>query len=302
MNQYFPEAVYKQNQMIVNVNARLSPKFSLFGFYNLSFANTDGAGGEVSNSYNLSQDYGRAGFVSRHMVFLMGNYSAPWNLRFNPFIVARSGRPYNIVTSEDLTGDNFINDRPGYADSSECGSASAEFVTTPFGCLDLTPGPNEKLLGVNLGNSPASVAVNLRVSRAFGIGPKVESSGAQQGGGPRGPGGPPGGGRGGGGPGGGLGPGGLSGGGGPPRGMFGGGGTGRKYSLTFSAQALNLFNNINYGTPTGTISPSPILDSSGDVTGYGPGGNFGKSRGLAGQMFSQGAASRRIFLQAVFSF
>jgi hypothetical protein len=75
--------------------------------------------------------------------------------------------------------------------------------------------------------------------------------------------------------------------------MFGGGGTGRKYSLTFSAQALNLFNNINYGTPTGTISPSPILDSSG---------NFGKSRGLAGQMFSQGAASRRIFLQAVFSF
>jgi hypothetical protein len=84
--------------------------------------------------------------------------------------------------------------------------------------------------------------------------------------------------------------------------MFGGGGTGRKYSLTFSAQALNLFNNINYGTPTGTISPSPILDSSGDVTGYGPGGNFGKSRGLAGQMFSQGAASRRIFLQAVFSF
>ncbi len=301
VEQYFPEAVYKQNQMIVNINARLSPNFGLFGFYNLSFANTDGAGGEVSNSYNLSQDYGRAGFVSRHMVFLMGNYSAPWNLRFNPFIVARSGRPYNIVGSEDLTGDNFINDRPGYADSSECGPASAEFVTTPFGCLDLTPGPNEKLLGMNLGNSPASVAVNLRVSRGFGIGPKLESSGAQQEGGPRGPGGPPGGGRGGGGPGGGLGPGGLSGGGGPPRGMFGGG-TGRKYSLTFSAQALNLFNNINYGTPTGTISPSPILDSSGDVTGYGPGSNFGKSRGLAGQMFSQGAASRRIFLQAVFSF
>jgi hypothetical protein len=298
VNQYFPEAVYKQNQMIVNVNARISPKFSVFGFYNLSFANTDGAGGEVSNSYNLSQDYGRANFVSRHMVFLMGNYTAPWNLRFNPFIVARSGKPYNIVTGSDLTGDNFMNDRPGIADSSQCSSGSAEFVTTSFGCLDTTPGSGENLLGMNLGNSPASVAINLRVSRGFGIGPKVESSGVQQGGGP---GGPPGGGRGGGGPGGGLGPGGLGGGGGPPRGMFGGS-TGRKYSLTFSAQALNLFNNINYGTPTGTISPTAIEDSAGDVTGYGPGGNFGKSRGLAGQMFSQGAASRRIFLQAVFSF
>jgi hypothetical protein len=84
--------------------------------------------------------------------------------------------------------------------------------------------------------------------------------------------------------------------------MFSGGGTGRKYNLNFSVQALNLFNNVNYGTPTGTVSPSPVFDSAGDVTGYSPGDNFGRSRGLAGQMFSQGAASRRVFLQAVFSF
>ncbi len=303
VQQYLPEAVYKQNQLIVNVNARLSPKFSVFGFYNLSFANTDGAGGEVSNSYNLSQDYGRAAFVSRHQIFLMGNYTAPWSLRFNPFIVARTGRPYNIVTGNDLTGDNFINDRPALADGSLCGSGSSQYVTTSFGCLNVTPGPGDQLLGMNLGNSPTSVAVNMRLSRSFGIGPKVESTGMQDGGPRGGPGGggPPGGGRGGG-PGGGLGPGGLSGGGGPPRGMFSGGGTGRKYNLNFSVQALNLFNNVNYGTPTGTVSPSPVFDSAGDVTGYSPGDNFGRSRGLAGQMFSQGAASRRVFLQAVFSF
>lgn len=84
--------------------------------------------------------------------------------------------------------------------------------------------------------------------------------------------------------------------------MFGSQNSGRKYSLTFNAQALNLFNNINYGTPTGTISPTPIQDSTGTVIGYGPGTQFEKSRGLAGQMFSQGSASRRIFFQAVFSF
>ena len=81
--------------------------------------------------------------------------------------------------------------------------------------------------------------------------------------------------------------------------MFGPAGTGRKYSLNFSAQALNLFNDIDYGTPTGTISPPKDPDASGF---YGPGAQFDKSTTLAGGMFSQGSAARRIFLQAVFTF
>ncbi len=301
VDEYYPEAVFKQNQMILNVNARLSPRFGVFGFYNLSFANTNGAGGEVSNSYDLHQDYGRAAFVNRNMVFLMGNYTGPWKIRFNPFLIAQSGKPYNIVTSNDLTGDNFFNNRPAYADNSECSSGSSRYVTTDFGCLDVLPDSGETPIPVNMGNSPASVAFNLRVSRSFGIGPKVESS-ANNNGGPPG-GGPPGGGgrRGGGGPGGGFGPGGFGGGGGGPRGMFGQG-SNRKYSLTFSAQALNLFNNVNYGTPTGTISANEVTDADGNPLYYTPGSMFGKSRGLAGRIFSQGPASRRIFFQAVFSF
>jgi hypothetical protein len=233
------------------------------------------------------------------MVFLMANYTGPWNIRFNPFLIARSGKPYNIVSGRDLTGDNFLNNRPAYADSSLCSSPTGRYVTTSFGCLDVLPESGEDLLPVNLGDSPASVAFNLRVSRSFGIGPKVESS-ANSGppdGGPRG-----GGRREGGGPGGGFGPGGFGGGGGGPRGMFGGQGSGRKYSLTFSAQALNLFNNVNYGTPTGTVSSSEVKDANGNLLYFGPGSAFGRSRGLAGQIFSQGPASRRIFFQAVFSF
>ena len=77
----------------------------------------------------------------------------------------------------------------------------------------------------------------------------------------------------------------MMGGGGP--GMMGGGGaTDRKYALTFSVQALNLFNNINYGQPIGTVN-SP---------------RFGQSTSLAYGMFSSGAASRRIFVQAGFTF
>lgn len=302
VREYYPEAVFKQNQMIVNVNARLSQHFSMFGFYNLSFANSNGAGGTASNSYNINQDYGRAGFVSRNMVFLMGNVQGPWQLRFNPFLVARAGSPYNIVTSQDLSGDNFLNNRPAIADSSLCTSdaTSGRYIPTSYGCMDVTPDPGAALIPINLGNGPASVAFNLRMSRSFGIGPKVEASAGNNGMPPGG--GPPPGGGGRGGPGGGLGPGGLGGGGGP-RGMFGAQTNTHKYSLTFTAEALNLFNNINYGTPTGTIAPTPVYDSTGtDITGYTAGSNFGKSRGLAGMMFSSGPASRRVFFQAVFSF
>jgi len=289
INEYYPEAVFKQNQVIVNVNARISPRLNFFGFYNLNYANSDSAGGTASNSYNLNQDYGRAGFVSRNGVFLMGNYTGPWAIRFNPFLIANAGRPYSIVSSYDLTGDNYLNDRPASVSSSLCTPGSTEYYQTSFGCLDTTPQMGETLLPVNTATGPAAVAFNLRVSRVFGFGPKLTSTSQAANGVPP-PGGPPGGGggggRGGGGPGGGFGPGGFGGGG---RGAFGGPPTsGRKYSLNLSAQALNLFNNIDYGTPNGTVGSQ----------------EFGRSTSLAQGPFSApgGSAARRIFFQAVFSF
>jgi hypothetical protein len=282
VQEYYPEAVFKENQMILNVNARVSQKLGFFGFYNLSFANTNGAGGSASNSYNLSQDYGRAPFVHRNMLFLMGNYTAPWNLRLNPFLIVHSGRPYNIVSGKDLTGDNFINDRPSYADASLCTPGQDQYFQTQYGCLNSLPGPSDTLVPMNLGTGPAAVAFNLRLSKTLGVGPKTESSGGVNGGGF---GGEHHGGRG---PGGGLGPGGLGGGGRGGPGMMGPSGTGRRYNLTFSVQALNLFNNVNYGTPVGTLGSS----------------QFGRSTSLANGPFSGpgGSTSRRVFFQAVFAF
>ncbi len=293
VNEFYPEAVFKQDQVILNWNARINPRFSVFGFYNWTRAKTDSAGGTASNSYNLSQDYGRASFASTNMLFLMGGLTAPWNIRVNPFLVAQSGRPYNIVTNNDLTGDNFYNNRPALAaDSSLCtvDSDNPRYAQTSFGCLDTTPDAGYTPIGMNLGNGPAAVALNLRLSRSIGIGPRTQGAGqnGMQG---------PGGGRGG--RGGGLGPGGLNGGGGPPRGMFGGS-TDRKYSLTFSAQALNLFNNVDYGTPSGIVMPT-WDDTTGTLTA---GSRFGHSYSLARGMFASPTSSsvRRIFFQAEFSF
>jgi hypothetical protein len=299
VDQIYPEATFNQNQIIVNVNARLKPTLSIMGFYTASFAKGDT--GTASNSYNLRQDYGRSSFVMPNMVFLMGNYTGPWGISFNPFLVAQSGRPFNVtIGGVDLTGDNFFNDRPAYAASSgSCGSGSAQFVQTTFGCLDVNPQAGETLLPVNIGNSPAAVAVNLRVSRSFGVGPKLQQKPATGAGGPQG--GPPPMMGMGGGPGGGGGGGGYRGGGGGG-GPFGpGANTGRKYSLTFSAQALNLFNNIDYGTPSGSIVPTL---QTGSTTEYGPGPRFLKSTSLASGMFASpsGSAARRIFFQAAFNF
>jgi hypothetical protein len=76
--------------------------------------------------------------------------------------------------------------------------------------------------------------------------------------------------------------------------------TGHKYSLTFSAQALNLFNDIDLGTPSGSVSP--LFNSATGITG--PGSRFERSTSLAGGIFASpsGSAARRIFVQAAFSF
>jgi hypothetical protein len=306
--EYYPEAVFKQNQLVASVNAKVTKNLNFTGFYTLSFANGNG-NGPASDAYNLDKDYGRAGFVTRNNLFAMASYAGPWGIRFNPMLVAQAGRPYNVRLATDPLN-NLFNQRPGYAASSACAATTGQYVQTTFGCLDTQPSSSEAILPVNLGSGPAAVAVNLRISRGFGLGPKLGSTNQDNGGGPP-PGGPPdgggpgggrgpggGGGRGGGGGGGGFGPGGFGMGGGGRGGTGGGAGTGRKYSLTFSAQALNLFNDVDYGQPMGTVIPT-LNSSTGQ---YGPGDRFGASTSLAGGFFSQGSAVRRIFVQATFAF
>jgi hypothetical protein len=70
------EGLFKQNQLIININARVTPKLNLSGFYN--FTSVHSNTGTASNSYNLMQDYRRAGFASPNMIFLMGNYMGPF--------------------------------------------------------------------------------------------------------------------------------------------------------------------------------------------------------------------------------
>jgi hypothetical protein len=275
--QYVSEGVFRQNQLIVNTNIRVGAKLQLFGFYTLNYANSDtsGVASFASNSYNISQDYGRASFDVRQRLFLGGSIGMPYAVRLSPFLVASSGSPFNIFTSSDLNGDSQFNDRPALAPGATCGNPN--IFCTPLGTFNASPTAGEKLVPINFGTGPTHVTLNMRLSKTFGFGPKLKSGATNQ---PTpGQGGGGGGSRGGGGPRGGP----LFGGGGP---INLGGNSDRRYSFTLSASARNIFNKVNLGNPGGVLG-SPFFD---------------KFNSLQGGPFSTGVAVRRIDLQATFSF
>jgi len=302
--QYDSEGIFRQNQLIANFRTNLGSKLSLFGFYMLNYANSDlgagsggggggfgsgGGGGStisanfLSNSYDPMADYGRSSFDVHHRVVVGGTVSLPYAFRLNPFIILSSGQPYNVTAGQDLNGDSIFNDRPALASAATCSvvQIASGLACTQLGTFNLAPAPGQKLIPINIGNGPALFTANLRLSKTFGFGREV---GAGQG--PRsGQGGAGGGGRGGF-PGGGLGGRGLSGSGGPGGPFSSAAASNRRYNLTFSVAARNVFNRVNLAPPVGNLA-SPL---------------FGESNALAGGPYSFGSATRRIDLQVVFSF
>jgi hypothetical protein len=273
--QFQSGGVYKENQLLINGNARLR-KLTLFGFYslNLADANTSGAGFFPTSNTDTKVDYGRASFTHASFAVVGGSWQLPYSFSASPFIIVQSGTPYNLTTGLDPTGSSIYNQRPFFTngDSGRC-RISRDFSSTQTGSL--TPVP------INYCDGPSNFTFNLRASRTFGFGEKTGGSNAAQGGGSgrnNGPGGGPGG----------LGGGTRAGGPGGVRGGFGpqGASSGHRYTFTLGAQAFNLFNVIPYGTPTSSLS-SP---------------RFGQFTTLAAGPFSSSTASRRITLQATFNF
>ena len=253
--------------MIVNANVRIGSKVSLFGWYTLNSvnANTNGAGSFPNNQYDLAQNYGPTAYDVRNRLFVGGTIALPRGFRLNPFLVASSGIPFNITLGQDYNGDSIFNDRPTLATPGQTGP---NIVVTKWGTFNLTPQAGQTVIPPYYGTGPGRFALNLRLSKTIGFGPETKSGGGMSGG--------PGGGRG-------------------PRGGFGGamGGamglgsaTNRRYNLTFSVNARNIFNDINYAPLVGNLS-SPI---------------FGQPNAIAGGPYGSSSAPRKIELQAMFNF
>ena len=272
--QYVSEAVFRQSQLIANTNVRIGSKVQLFGYYVLNYSNSDtsGVSSFPSNSYNISEDYGRSSFDYRNRFFLGGSFGFPLNIRLSPFIVAWSGLPFNITTTNDLNNDSIFNDRPGLVSTATCPTSvntpPSTVYCTPLGTFDSAPTAGEKIVPVNYGSGPAHATVNLRLTKTFGFGPKASGPTGNTHGGP--------------------------GGGGHSHGpLFGSGpmgipsGSDRRYNLSFGVSARNAFNKVNFGNPSGILG-SHFFDTPNGLASNGP--------------FSNGAANRRIDLFATFNF
>ena len=267
--QYGSRGVYNQRQMTMNANIH-TRYITMGGFYALSFANsnTNGASNFTTNAVNPGVDYGRAAFSHKQFSVIYGSVNLPFKFTASPFLIAQSGAPYNITTGTDINSDSVYNDRPAFSSLPTSCTNAASFITPAAGS-SYTPIP------INYCTAPGNFTLNMRIARTFGFGPSTgpKPGAAGQQGGPdasrvgqmiAG-----GGGRGGRGPGG-----------------MGGGNSGRRYNLTFGAQGSNIFNKVPLGTPVGTLT-SP---------------KFGQAINIGGQPFGQGAAVRRITLQATFNF
>ncbi len=288
---YETDGIYKQNQLIVNINSRINSKISLFGFYAYGHVNTN-VNGAPSNPYNFNADYGPASYDIRNRVNINGSLLLPFGIRMSPNITYNSAPPFNVTQGIDEFGDTLFNTRPalapaGYSAPSCTQTIASElmpclangtikgtvyhFVINPQ-AAGLSPLPE------GFFRSFGQFQFNVRISRTWGFGepttPNPNRRGqdgaggrgpgfgqaAGGGGGPRGGGG--GGGRGGGGPGGG------------PGGFGGGDSSGKRYTLTAGIFFHNLFNNVNPGVPESDLL-SPRFGETLNLQSIG--GPFGTS-------------------------
>lgn len=242
---------FSQNQFITNVNAKISKRFNMQGYYawGSALSDTDGAQTFPANLYDLSSEYGRAGYDVGHRAFISGSFTAPLDFVLSPFIVAHSGGPFDITTGDDYNGDSIFNDRPAWATD----LARTSVVQTRWGAFDTRPQTGQVFIPRNLGTSPGMFAVNLRLSKSFGFGPILDAAQSQSQSMTQG----------------------------PPGSHGPGGGHGghhdresstsdRNYTITFSAAARNLFNRVNLDTPVGNLS-SPVFGKSTSIHGFGHG-------------------------------
>jgi len=280
--QYESSGRFQQNQLLISVRNSLNSKMSVNVTYLLSKARSDTDGAETfpANSYGLSGEMGRSAIDARHRLNITGVFSLRYGFSLNPFILASSGRPFNITTGRDTNGDTLFTERPSFAaDPNEPG-----VIATRFGVFNPNPRADESLVPRNYGTSPSFFTVSLRASKTWGFGgerraPAPSTQQAKQsdkkqkknqasgtvGGGSMMP--------------------------DTMRSSFFGRAPDSPFKLTFSIVARNIFNRTNKGRTVGNLN-SPLFGQSNFLA---PPFNFG-------DIAESNAANRRIELQVRFSF
>jgi hypothetical protein len=283
--EYESGGILRQHIFMATMNTRFNKRVSLYANYQLTYANDLPT--TPTNPCDFMQDYGRSTLDRRHNFQLFGSIQAPAGIFLSPFIVVRSGAPYDVEAGEDLYGDTLENARAAFAPAGSCPAGFlgtiGDVVCSRAGnfTANYNPASPANLVPRDYLTMPGLVSVNVRVYRVFGFG-RTSGSNATPGAG---------GGGGGGGRGGGamqMGPGGG-------RGGFGGGTTDHRFNLLLGINITNLLNHFNPAGYQGVITSPQFLEPTSVNTGFGGGGVGGP--GGAGT-----ANNRRIEFDSRFTF
>jgi len=293
---YESGGILRQNIVMVNFNTRFSRRVSLMGNYSLNYAHD--LPSTPSDPYDFALDYGRSNLDRRHNFQMFGSILGPKGVAFAPFVIVRSGAPYDVLLGQDVFGDTYLNARPVLAGpGAVCGG---DIVCTPYGNFNTNPAAvvtGNNLVPRNYLTMAPLFSLNLRVYRVFGFGERGGSHAMPSGTGGGGPGG-----RGGGGFGG---PGGMRmgpmGGGGGRGGFFGGASTEHRFNLTLAVSFTNILNHLNPGGYQGVLTSNEFGQPTSVNTGFGGGFGGGPGGGPGGPMGSV-ANNRRIEFSTRFTF
>ena len=261
---YESSANFNDYRFFGGLRRQMSKGFSLFANFGTGKGKTDTdcifgsiASCFPANTYDVSGEYSRVGFIPSANFFVGGSLVLPkLKINLNPFIVYSSGRPFNIITGRDTNGDGLFTERPAFATAQ---TDPENLRRTKFGDFDLAPAPGQELIPRNYGLGPSFFAVNIGINRSFAFGnipaaPAVAGA-AKASGNAAAPANTPG-------PTSGPGPANSA----SPE---------KRYTLTLSVNIQNLLNNTNLANPIGNLSSTRFGESfstSGSF-GFGPSGS-----------------------------
>jgi len=177
---YETSGVFKQHQLIFTTTGRFTKKVSYYASYALNKADsdTDGAGTFPANTYDLSDEFGRASLDIRHRVNVGTSIATFYGIDLSPAVIWRSGIPFNITTGRDFNGDTLFTERPAFA----AGINKPGVVVTRFGAFDPNPAPGQALIPRNLGEGPSFYAANLSLTKTFSFGDGPAAANGREGG------------------------------------------------------------------------------------------------------------------------
>lgn len=163
--QYESSGKYRGYVIYAGVNQNSNKHFTLnlnYLYFNYK-SDTESSSMLPQSSYDLANEWATQSWAFPHRVYINSNVNLPKKLNLAISFSATGGRLLNLTTGFDNNGDGNFNDRPNLSNANDL-----QAIRTIFGYFN--PNVINGNLPRNFASLPASVNLNLNLSRTFTFG------------------------------------------------------------------------------------------------------------------------------------